>query len=112
MSPHNGENVVNVVNNTNENGRNGKSTIDPFLNTANPSIVGNSVTTTPLTITHGFIIKEELEKLLDQKNKSLNFLGFDLKLLYFARVVKVCVQGMFDEYRRIWKTYLFLLLPL
>ncbi|EOY08625.1 H0502G05.11 protein, putative [Theobroma cacao] len=36
------ENVTNVVKN-NENGRNGESTIDPFLNTTNPSIVANPI---------------------------------------------------------------------
>ncbi|EOY21118.1 H0502G05.11 protein [Theobroma cacao] len=79
------ENVANVVNN-NENGRNRESMTNPLLNTTNPSIVGDLVTVTPYINAQSFVIKEELEKLFDKKNKSLNFLEFDLKLPYLAKV--------------------------
>ncbi|EOY18919.1 H0502G05.11 protein [Theobroma cacao] len=85
MLTHNGENAANMVNN-NKNGGNGESTTDPFLNTTNPSIVGNSITVTPSTSAQSFVIEKELKKLLDQKNKSLNFSKFDLKLPYPAKV--------------------------
>ncbi|EOY21293.1 H0502G05.11 protein [Theobroma cacao] len=61
--------------------------IDPLLNTTNPSIIGNLITVTPSTNTQSLVTKEELEKLLDQKNESLNFSEFDLKLPYFAKVI-------------------------
>ncbi|EOX93932.1 H0502G05.11 protein [Theobroma cacao] len=79
------KNVANVVNN-NENGGNGENSTNPLLNTTHPSIVGNPIMVTPATSAQSFVTKEELEKLLDQKNKSLNFSKFDLKLPYSAKV--------------------------
>ncbi|EOY09203.1 H0502G05.11 protein [Theobroma cacao] len=38
------------------------------------------------TTTQGLVTKEELNKLFDHKNKSLNFLEFNLKLPYPANV--------------------------
>ncbi|EOY09032.1 H0502G05.11 protein, putative [Theobroma cacao] len=79
------KNVANVVNN-NENKGNGESTPDPLLNTTNPSVIGNLVMIAYSTSIQSLVTKKELEKMLDQKNKSLNFLEFDLKLLYLVEV--------------------------
>ncbi|EOY03862.1 H0502G05.11 protein [Theobroma cacao] len=87
MPTHNGENAINVVNNTNGNGKNGESTIDSFFNTTNPFIVGNFITATFLTFAKSFVTKKELANLLDQKNKSLNFSEFNLKLPYSASII-------------------------
>ncbi|EOY13994.1 H0502G05.11 protein, putative [Theobroma cacao] len=79
--------VANVVNNNNnnENGGNGESTINPLLNSTNPFIIGNPIIVTPSTSAQSFVTKEKLENLLDQKNKSLNFSKFNLKLPYPAK---------------------------
>ncbi|EOY00436.1 H0502G05.11 protein [Theobroma cacao] len=86
--------VTHLVTNIEENGGNVEGAVDVVV-AANPNPTNTTIAVTPTTTstavippipTQGFVTLEELQKLLDQKNKSLNFSEFDLKLPYPASV--------------------------
>ncbi|EOY13322.1 H0502G05.11 protein, putative [Theobroma cacao] len=77
--------------------RNGESTTDPLLNTTNPPIIGNPVLVTPSTSAQSFVTNEELEKLLDQKNKSHKFSEFNLILPYLAKFIETLGVASLDD---------------
>ncbi|EOY19012.1 H0502G05.11 protein [Theobroma cacao] len=79
--------------NTNVNGGNRENVVD-VVSVENPNLNNSSVVVRPTitsiatisaTTTQGFMTMEELQKLLDQKNKRFNFLEFDFKFPYPAR---------------------------
>ena len=59
--------------------------IGTFGANSSPSAGTSNMTIHP-TITQGYVTKAELQRLLEQKNKSLNFFEFDLKLSYLVNI--------------------------
>ncbi|PPD82830.1 hypothetical protein GOBAR_DD20237 [Gossypium barbadense] len=60
--------------------------VTPTTLNASTSVVGTSTVMVSKATSLGYVTKEEIQRIHEEKNKSLSFSKFDLKLPYLAKV--------------------------